>query len=373
MSLGRGLGYGGPGLDLLALTAELVDIPSVSHEEAALADRAQAELSKAPWLQVDRVGTNVVARTHLGRPLRLALAGHLDTVPPNANLRARIDGDRLSGLGAADMKGGLAVLLTLASAEPEPAVDVTYLFYACEEVDQRHNGLRHLAQHRPDLLEADAAVLAEPTAGRVEAGCQGSLRLAVTLVGERAHTARPWMGANAIHRLGPLLAAVSAYAGRRPVLDGCEFREALQVVRVEGGVANNVVPDRARIVLNHRFAPDRSAEEAAKHLEELLAPALDLGAGDVMEVEEASAPAPPALGHPLLGALVARSGEPARAKLGWTDVSFFAGRGVAATNFGPGDPQLAHTAGEWVGREELESVHRALRSLLTEGLLIPSG
>ncbi|HZD65896.1 MAG TPA: succinyl-diaminopimelate desuccinylase [Acidimicrobiales bacterium] len=355
----------GPPPDLLARATELVAIPSVSHHEEALADHVAALLSGVAALKVDRVGNNVVARTELGRSSRLLLAGHLDTVPPNGNETPERRGDQVVGLGATDMKGGLAVMVELALACSDPAVDVTWVFYACEEVDQAHSGLRQLASARPELLEADAAVLGEPTGGRIEAGCQGNLRLGVTLVGERAHTARPWMGVNAIHRLAPLVSRASAYEGRRPVLDGCEYREALQAVRVEGGVANNVVPDRVRVTFNHRFAPDRDAAGAEAHLRGLLAPAL--AAGDVMEVEEVAPAAPPGLDHPLLAALVARSQASPRAKLGWTDVAFFAGRGVPAANLGPGDPTRAHTAGEFVDRGELEAVHRLLEGVLATG------
>ncbi len=358
-----------PGVpDLLARTAALVAVPSVSHHEAVLADLLWAELSqRAHWLELDRVGPNLVARTHLGRRRRVVLAGHLDTVPPNGNARPRIEGDVCRGLGATDMKGGLAVLVELALGHPAPATDVTYVLYACEEVDQRFNGLRALAAEHPGLLEGDAAVLCEPTGARLEAGCQGTLRVAVTLVGERAHTARAWMGRNAVHRLAPMLDTVASYEGRQPVLDGCEYREALQAVRVEGGVANNVVPDRARLVLNHRFAPDRSVAEALAHLDEVLGDSVDREAGDRVEVEDAAAPAPPALGHPLLARLVELTGGRARAKLGWTDVSFFAGRGVPAANLGPGDPSLAHTAGEQVARNELETVYGVLSRLIGDG------
>jgi succinyl-diaminopimelate desuccinylase len=351
--------------DLLGLTAALVDIPSVSHHEAAIADWVEARLRQVPWLTVDRVDDNVVARTTLGRSQRVVLAGHLDTVPPNGNTVARIEGDTLWGLGSADMKSGCAVFLTLAATLAEPSVDVTFVFYVCEEVSQQHNGLKHLLGSRPDLLAADAAILGEPTGAVVEAGCQGVLRVDVTLMGERAHTARPWMGRNAIHRLAPLLARVASFVERRALLDGCEFREALQAVAVEGGVAGNVVPDRAVVQLNHRFAPDRSADEAFVALRAFLAETVDETAGDAIAVADASAPAPPSLAHPLLGALVKRSGQTPRAKLGWTDVAFFAAQGIPATNFGPGDPTVAHTAGEHVRRDEIDAVFAVLRDLLS--------
>jgi succinyl-diaminopimelate desuccinylase len=262
------------------------------------------------------------------------------------------------------MKSGVTVLLELARSVEAPAVDVTYVFYECEEVDSRHNGLRKLLAQRPELLAADAAVLAEPTGARIEAGCQGTLRATVTLGGRRAHTARPWMGRNAIHRLGEVLARVAAYEGRRPVLDGCEFREAMQAVRVSGGVAGNVVPDEATVELNHRFAPDRSAADAEAQVREVVGALED---GDRLEVLDTAPPAPPSLVHPLLAELAARSDAPPRAKLGWTDVAFFAAHGVPATNFGPGDPTVAHAPDERVDRGEIEHVHAVLHGLLTDG------
>jgi succinyl-diaminopimelate desuccinylase len=349
--------------ELLALAAELVDIGSVSHHERAIADRIEHELRAVPHLQVDRVGDNVVARTQLGRASRLVLAGHTDTVPANGNERAVIDGDRLSGLGACDMKGTLAVMLELARGVTDPAVDVSYVFYACEEVASHHSGLGQLFDEAPELVAGDAAVLGEPTGGVVEAGCQGTLRLQVAMTGERAHTARAWMGTNAIHRLGEVLAILDRYEARRPVIDSCEFREALQAVFVEGGAAGNVVPDHALVVVNHRFAPDRTVAEAEAHVRDVLAPALD--ERDRVELVDQASAAAPGLDHPLLRALVAGAGGSVRAKLGWTDVARFAEAGIPATNFGAGDPEIAHTAGEWVERADLALVHDTLGRLLT--------
>jgi len=349
--------------DLLEQCAQLVDIPSVSHNEKAITDFIEGELRAVPWLTVDRLEENVVARTTLGREQRLILAGHTDTVPANDNERARIEGDVLWGLGSADMKSGLTVLLELARTVAEPPMDVTYIFYECEEVASEFSGLPKLARDRPDLLAGDAAVLAEPTGARIEAGCQGTLRIAVTMAGERAHTARPWMGRNAIHRLGVLLDRLASYEERRPVLNGCEFREALQAVKVEGGVAGNVVPDAATVTINHRFAPDRTSDEAVTHVMGVIADALE--PDDTFTVLDVAQPAPPALDHPLLADLVTRVDTPPMAKLGWTDAAFFAARGTPATNFGPGDPNLAHTKDERVERSEIERVDAALRALLT--------
>jgi succinyl-diaminopimelate desuccinylase len=354
--------------DLLALTASLVDVPSVSHDEEAITGRLEDELRAVPWLEVTRVERNLVARTNLGQSMRLLLAGHTDTVPVNENAAARIEGDTLWGLGACDMKGGLAVQLELARTVAEPAVDVTYVFYECEEVAAEFNGLVKLLRAHPELLACDAAILGEPTDGFVEAGCQGTLRAAVRMAGARAHTARPWMGRNAIHRLGEVLARLAAYEERRPLLNDCEFREALQAVGVSGGVAGNVVPDRAELTINHRFAPDRTVEEAEAHVRSVLGDALDEAGGDAFEVLDSAAPAPPSLDHPLLASLVASTGRPPRAKLGWTDVSFFAGAGIPATNFGPGDPTLAHSRDERVERASIEGAFAALHRLLVGGL-----
>ncbi|MEZ5141253.1 MAG: succinyl-diaminopimelate desuccinylase [Acidimicrobiales bacterium] len=348
--------------DLLTATARLVDIASPSWHEAALVDWLEAELRTLPWLEVTRVGDNLVARTGLGRDHRLILAGHTDTVPADGNGTAGIEGDRLWGVGSSDMKGGLAVMLELARTVPEPAVDLTYVFYAREEVAAVESGLRELFTERPDLLVGDVALLGEPTSAAIEAGCQGTMRLHLVLRGARAHTARPWMGRNAIHRVGALLAALDAYEGRRPVLDGCEYREALQAVHVTGGVAGNVVPDRVELTVNHRFAPDRTAEEAEAHVRGVLAPFLDHQ--DEVALVDLARAAPPSLDHPLLAALIARNGLEVRAKLGWTDVARFAEHGIPAANFGPGDATVAHTAAEHLDRAPLELVHRALDDLV---------
>ncbi|MFV2040220.1 MAG: succinyl-diaminopimelate desuccinylase [Acidimicrobiales bacterium] len=353
-------------MDLLQSTAELVDIASESFHEAPLADLVEERLSKVAWLTVHRVGDNVVARTGFGHPKRILLGGHLDTVPTNDNAGARIDGDTLWGLGAADMKSGLAVMLALAETVATPAVDVTYVFYACEEVASEHSGLVQLFAEQPELCEADLALLGEPTLGAIEAGCQGTMRFDVEVAGERAHTARPWMGRNAIHRLGGVFRLLESYVPRCPVIDGCEYREALEAVFVGGGVAANVVPDSATVTINHRVAPDRTIEQAQAYVRELFAPVL--GSDDTLTFTNSAPPAPPGLHNPLLAALIGRHDLPVRAKLGWTDVSFFHQHGIPAANFGPGDPTLAHTRDERVERAHIEACYETLRDLLTSDL-----
>ena len=351
--------------DLLAATAELVDIASVSRHEAAMAEHVAAALSGCDWLRVDRLGDNVVARTSLGRGRRVVVAGHLDTVPPNANETARIDGDTLWGLGSCDMKGGLAVMIDLARSLEAPSSDVTWCFYAREEVTRDEGGLLEIFDAEPDWLAGDAAILCEPTDGVVEAGCQGTTRVVVHTGGVRAHTARPWVGRNAIHRLGPVLDRVTCWGGRSVVLDGCQYIEQLQVVGVSGGVAGNVVPDAATLTVNYRFAPDGDVGSARRFFDALFAGVLDEALGDSLEYIDEGNGAAPGLDHPVLADLLAASGEPARAKLGWTDVATFYARGIPAANFGPGDPLLAHHPDEHVGRGSLERVRDTLASVLS--------
>jgi succinyl-diaminopimelate desuccinylase len=353
------------GADLLALTAELVATSSVSRSESVLADRVEADLRACPWLSVDRVGDNVVARTGLGRDRRLVVAGHLDTVPPSGNDVPRIDGDTVWGVGSADMKGGLAVMLDLARTVEEPGVDVTWCCYAREEVDRNESGLVELWAERPDLLAGDAAVLGEPTGAVVEAGCQGTLRAVVRCGGVRAHTARPYAGRNAIHRLAPFLDRVAGWEGRSVVLDGCEYTEQLQAVAVSGGIAGNVVPDAASLTVNYRFAPDRDGEGARGVLRAMFDDLFDPEFGDRFEIVDVAAGAPPSLDHPLLARLVADTGAPPRAKVGWTDVATFWSHGVPALNFGPGDPLLAHHPDERVDRSSLERVRDVLAGVLS--------
>jgi len=343
--------------DLLALTEQLCAVPSVSGTEAALADLVEARLrERAAGLAVTRVGANVVARTERGAGGRLVLGGHLDTVPANANASPRLDGDTLHGLGSADMKGGLAVLLVLAEAlaRGDGGRDVTLVFYEGEEVADEHNGLRRLFAERPELVAGDLAILLEPTGGWIEAGCQGTIHARLTFNGARAHSARPWMGVNAVHRAAPTLARVAAYEAPTVTVDGLDYRESLQVVRVQAGVANNVVPDRCEIVVNRRYAPACSHDDAIAQTLALFADA------DEVEVVGASPAAAPNLAHPLVAELVAAGSLDVRPKLGWTDVARFTQRGIAAVNFGPGDPELAHTAGERVERADLDHCLRVL-------------
>jgi succinyl-diaminopimelate desuccinylase len=348
-------------LDAVTLTARLVDIESVSQDEAAIADVVERALRAYPHLQVIRHGNNVVARTDLGRPERVVIAGHLDTVPVNDNLPSRYeetpDGGILHGLGTCDMKGGDAVILRLAATVPEPVCDVTYVLYEAEEIDSEFNGLRLLGESHPELLEADFAILMEPSNAVVEAGCQGTLRVDVRTTGERAHTARSWRGVNAIHRAGEILDRLNAYEGRRPLIDGLEYREGLNAVFIRGGVAGNVVPDECVVEVNFRFAPDRSEQDAEAFVR-------DFFEGYDVTVTDSAPGALPGLGLPAAKAFVEAVGGEVGPKFGWTDVARFSALGVPAVNFGPGDPMFAHKQDEHVPVAQIERCEQELRSWL---------
>lgn len=351
--------------DLVALCQEMMAIPSVSHDEEKLASFVANHLSQFPGLGISRIGNNIIARSALNRPSRVIIAGHLDTVPADDNLVPRFADGRIYGLGSADMKSGLAVMLGLAEIAGSFSADTTFIFYACEEVATRYSGLLEIERANPDFLRGDAAVLMEPTSSQIEAGCQGTMRVEIVIKGRRAHTARPWVGVNAIHRAADVISRIAGADLGKSVIDDLQFREALQVVKVNGGVANNVVPDLATIVVNHRFAPDKTVEEAFGFVESLVEDLLDLDGGDTVVLEEGVPGALPNLSDPFISRLLEASSAAPNAKLGWTDVAFFVARGISATNFGPGDPLLAHTKDESVEVSEIESAFTAMRTALS--------
>jgi succinyl-diaminopimelate desuccinylase len=349
-------------LDLFAdtaeLTARLVDIQSVSGSEGPIADAIETALQALPHLSVQRDGHALVARTSLGRPERVILAGHIDTVPIAGNVPSHLEAGLLYGCGSTDMKAGVAVQLKLAATVPEPARDVTYVCYDCEEVEAERNGLLRLSRTRPGLLAGDFAVLMEPTGGVVEGGCQGTLRAEVRAAGRRAHSARSWLGQNAIHQAAAILEVLRGYQARQPDVDGLAYHEGLNAVAISGGVAMNVIPDECVVTVNYRFAPDRSPEQAADHVREVFAD------WDV-RVTDGAPGARPGLAAPAAAAFVAAIGGTPRAKLGWTDVARFDALGMPAVNYGPGDPQLAHTEGEYVALAGIAECETRMRRWLT--------
>lgn len=355
-----------PRLDLTAgsvdLTRAICDIPSVSGHEQPLADAIFAEIEPLEHLEVYRDGDTIVARTNLGRAQRVVIAGHIDTVPINDNLPTRVidvDGaPYLWGRGTVDMKGGTAVQLKLAAELHTPRVDITWMWYDHEEVAAELNGLTRLARTRPDLFAGDFAILGEPSNGQVEGGCNGNLRAVARTHGVRSHSARAWMGENAIHAAAPILARLAQYRPREIEVEGLVYREGLNAVRIGGGVAGNVIPDLCEVEVNYRFAPSRTLEEAEAHIRSVLD-------GFEIEVVDRAAGARPGLDAPLAQEFLAAVGADPRPKYGWTDVARFSALGVPAVNYGPGDPSLAHHDQERVSFAQIEDVERGLRAWLT--------
>lgn len=368
----------GEGADLVALTRILCDIPSVSGDEKALADAIEAVLRGLPHLEVLRDGDALVARTHLGRDRRVVVAGHIDTVPIADNLPTRLveqdgagtDGGSdavLWGRGTVDMLGGVAVALALAvelgAPGTAPAHDLTWIFYDHEEVDSALNGLGRLARNHPELLRGDFAILGEPSNAGIEGGCNGTMRVEVRTHGVAAHSARAWTGQNAIHAVAPVLTRLAAYEPREVEVDGLVYREGLNAVRIEGGIAGNVIPDACTVEVNYRFAPSRSVAEAEAHLREVFD-------GFEVLVTDAAGGARPGLDDPLAAQFVksvlATTGGAPAPKYGWTDVARFSELGVPAVNFGPGDPLLAHKDDEHLPVAQLAQCRDALRAWLLE-------
>ncbi len=346
--------------DVVTLTRALCDVPSVSGDEGPLADAIEAALREVPHLRVDRDGDAVVARTGLGRAERVVLAGHIDTVPLAAtpNLPTWVEDGHVHGRGTTDMKGGVAVQLALAAGLSAPTRDVTYVFYDGEEVESARNGLGRIARRHPRWLDAGFAVLLEPTSAGVEGGCNGTMRVEVVATGVAAHSARAWMGRNAVHAAATVLGRLTAYETQDVEVEGLVFRESLNAVGISGGVAGNVVPDRCVVTVNYRFAPSTSEAEAEAHLR-------DLFTGFEVRVTDAAGGARPGLDRPAAREFVAMVGREPAPKYGWTDVARFSALGVPAVNYGPGDPLTAHTDTERVDPAEILECEQRLRSWLS--------
>ncbi|MBP1327627.1 succinyl-diaminopimelate desuccinylase [Leucobacter exalbidus] len=354
-----------PSQGSVSLTRQLCDISSVSGDEGRIADAVEALLrAQAPHLTVLRDGDTIIARTTLGRAQSVAIAGHLDTVPINENLPTWEAPDpatgepMLWGRGTVDMKAGVAVQLLLAVELTEPEVDLVWVWYDHEEVASDLSGLGRVMRAHPELFDVDFAILGEPSNGTIEGGCNGTLRARATFHGTRAHSARSWMGVNAIHRAGALLEKLSAYEAERIVVDGLEYREGLNAVGIEGGIAGNVIPDRCTVEVNYRFAPSRSADDASAFVREFLS------AADEVEIVDLAPGARPGLDAALVQRFVAAVGQTPTAKFGWTDVSRFAAIGIPAVNFGPGNASLAHADDERVSPMQIVETEKALRSWL---------
>jgi succinyl-diaminopimelate desuccinylase len=348
--------------DVVELTRVICDIESVSGNEKALADAIESALSEFSHLEVIRDGDAIVARTNLGRNKRVVIAGHIDTVPVAENLPVKfLQFEReqvLWGRGTVDMKAGVAVQLKLAATITEPNIDVTWVFYDHEEVEASLNGLGRIARTRPDLLEAQFAVLCEPSSAQVEGGCNGTMRVDVRTSGVKAHSARPWMGENAIHKAAEVLTRLASNTPAEVEVDGLVYRESLNAVLIGGGIASNVIPDESVITVNYRFAPSKSAAEAEAYLREFFA-------GFEVELIDVAEGARPGLDLPEAAAFVAATGGTPKPKYGWTDVARFSALGIPAVNFGPGDPNKAHADDENVPVSQIYACESALRAWLT--------
>ena len=348
--------------DLVELTRAICDIESVSGNEKELADAIESALAKYSHLEVMRDGDAIVARTNFGHATRVVIAGHIDTVPVADNLPIKLlpmeREQVLWGRGTVDMKAGVAVQLKLAATLDKTNTDVTWVFYDHEEVEASLNGLGRIARNRPDLLDASFAVLCEPSNAQVEGGCNGTIRVEVRARGVKAHSARSWMGKNAVHASAEILNRLNAYEPQSVEVDGLVYRESMNAVLISGGVATNVIPDECVVTVNYRFAPSKSGDEATAHLSELFD-------GFEVVVTDLSEGARPGLDLPEAAAFVAATGSTPKPKYGWTDVARFSALGIPAVNFGPGDPNKAHADDENVPVSQIFACEAALRTWLT--------
>ncbi len=326
---------------LVETLAWLVDIPSETGNEAEIRDAIANRLDGRP-LRVVRDSV-IVGEPGAGK---IVLAGHTDTVPLQGHVGARVEGDRLYGLGATDMKGGLAVMIHL--LEDLGTDRLVGVFYAGEEGPLSGNDLGPVLDEVPSLLEVDAAVVMEPTNREVHAGCQGSINATVSFIGEPGHSARPWRGVNAITRSADFLKLMDEVEPELHLIEGLHFKEVMTVTLASGGVARNIIPSRFDLNVNYRFSPNRTTDEAIARLQEVAS-----GADEVM-IADAAPAAYPEVGHPLFEALIANAGGALAHKQGWTDVAQFAERGVPAINFGPGETALAHKPGESILVSDLD-------------------
>jgi succinyl-diaminopimelate desuccinylase len=337
--------------DLVETVTWLVDIPSVTGEEARLRDAIAERLHDMPQQMI--ADSLVVGAPGDGAVI---LVGHLDTVPLQGDVGARVESDRLRGLGATDMKGGLAVMVHLIEAlGPERVASV---FYAGEEGPLAGNQLTRVLDEAPWLTRASAAVVLEPTDRAIEAGCQGVINANVIFSGQPAHSARPWLGENAITKAGGFLTFIGALEPEPHVVTGLEFLEVMSVTAAHGGVARNVIPGEFVMNVNYRFAPDRSHEDAVARLHEVCSGA------DRVEITDLAPAGSVDTDHPLFQTLIETTGAPVRAKQGWTDVAQLSSVGIAAVNFGPGEPSLAHKPGESVRVSDLDWAYESLLEVL---------
>jgi succinyl-diaminopimelate desuccinylase len=345
---------------LAALCLELVAVPSVTGDEAEVADLVEAFCRALPGVAVERIGHSVVARSGPADEPALAFVGHTDTVPPWPGHEARRDGLRVIGRGASDMKGGDAAILAVLAHAAERDLPAVAVLYSGVEGPHEDNGIHDVLGRSHLLGTPPFAFVAEPTGGLVHAGCVGVVNADVRFRGRTGHSARPWEAVNAITAAAPFLARAAAVEVRPSEVEGLRFADTLAIVGAEGGIARNVVPDRFTVQVNMRFAPGRTLAEATADLDLLVA-----GEAEVVIVDGAEA-APPQLSDPTLRAFLRHTGLEVRPKQAWTDVATLAAAGIPAANYGPGDPAQAHQPGEWVDGAAIAEVAATLAGFLGE-------
>ena len=345
--------------------------PSVTGEEKQLCDDLESRVSNTPGWSVDRAANNLVATRSEPDNSRqkVVLAGHLDTVPePAKGLPVRVEDGRVYGRGATDMKAGDAVMLALIERFDFSASDLepVFVFYEREEGPFAENGLETVFAEMPHVLDAGLALLLEPTEGALEAGCIGTAQVGVTFRGSSAHSARPWLGKNAVTAAGEFLSELHERGVEEVETGGLTFYEVLAVTMARGGTATNVIPDEFWINVNHRFAPGRGKEHVHDTFETLLA-----GHEAEYEIDDLAPSSPAALDSSMVQRLIQpdQSAPPleVRPKQAWTDVARFAARGVPAANFGPGIPAQAHQDAEHTELRLLSLCYEHLQSFLRAG------
>lgn len=344
----------------------LCQIPSPTGEEGPICDALVERLSRSRLAApIRRYGDSIVVPVTRGangaRRPKIALAGHTDVVRTSHDGPVRIEGDRLYGPGASDMKAGLSLMLDVAEGGRDDAegVDLTLVFYAREEGPFADNELGSVLPADEELRGVDLAVCMEPSDNKLSLGAVGSIHATVTFTGRTAHSARPWQGDNAIHKAGPFLCDLAARAPREVTLDGLVYRTVTSVTMAQGGRGRNVVPDELTLNVNHRFSPDTSIEEAQREIEALVAGRARIDWRDL------SPAAPPHASHPLVAKLRAAGVAGVEPKQAWTDVARFATFGVPAVNFGPGENAQAHQRNEWTSVAKLCEGRRIVRRWLT--------
>jgi succinyl-diaminopimelate desuccinylase len=345
--------------DLARLALDLVDIPSVSRHEQRVTAWIAERVAAMPHLRVHHRQDDAIVFGPAGRP-DVVLAGHSDTVPEQGNLPGRLADGWVHGLGASDMKGSLAVMLALAAALDglDTALTPLFVVFGREELPLEQSVLAGLLTTCPAILEARLAVMMEPTANRLQLGCLGNVKASLEFHGVAAHSARPWLGVNAIHQAVRGLRGIADAEPHEVLLDGLPFREVLSVTEISGGIANNVIPDRVVCGLNFRYAGHRSPADAEARLRELVGPA-----GELRVVSNAPS-APVAVRNPLLARLRGAGDLAVEPKQAWTPVAEFAARGLDAVNLGPGDPAFAHRRDERVEVEAMAATLSVLRRFL---------